>query len=135
MSSGGTVADGSPHAREASGDYPCSVSRKQRVHAITSVGRPLSEDVHNRAVRYVISMAIRSACLVGILFTDGWLRWVMVAGAVLLPYFAVVLANAGKERPAPADTLMEHQFLEIEAPPSAERPTYPPVDLRGGYLR
>jgi hypothetical protein len=111
------------------------VSRKQRVHAITSVGRPLSEDVHGRAVRYVISMAIRSGCLVGILFTEGWLRWVMVAGAVLLPYFAVVLANAGKERPAPADTLMAHQFLEIEASPSEQRPTYPPVDLRGGYLR
>ncbi|PYF98963.1 Protein of unknown function [Georgenia satyanarayanai] len=97
------------------------------------MGRPLSEDVHGRAVRYVISMAIRSGCLVGILFTDGWLRWVMVAGAVLLPYFAVVLANAGKERPAPADTLMEAP--EIEAPSSAQRPTYPPIDLRGGYLR
>jgi len=99
------------------------------------VGRPLSEDVHGRAVRYVISMAIRSACLVGILFTDGWLRWVMVAGAVLLPYFAVVLANAGRERPTPADTLMELQLPEIEAPPSEQRPTYPPIDLRGGYLR
>ncbi len=97
------------------------------------MGRPLSEDVHGRAVRYVISMAIRSACLVGILFTDGWLRWVMVAGAVLLPYFAVVLANAGRERPAPADTLMERPA--IEAAPSEQRPTYPPVDLRGGYLR
>lgn len=97
------------------------------------MGRPLSEDVHDRAVRYVISMLIRSGCLVGILFTEGWLRWVMVAGAVLLPYFAVVLANAGKERPAPADTLMEAPG--IEAPPSAQRPTYPPIDLRGGYLR
>lgn len=97
------------------------------------MGRPLSEDVHDRAVRYIISMAIRSACLVGILFTEGWLRWVMVVGAVVVPYVAVVLANAGKERPAPADTLMGAP--EIEAPSSEGRPTYPPIDLRGGYLR
>jgi hypothetical protein len=114
------------------------VTRKPRVHAITSVGRSLTEDVHGRAVRYLVSMLIRSGCLVAILFTEGWLRWAMVVGAVILPYFAVVLANAGKERPREADTLIETPMglREIEGPPdSSGRPTHPPIDLRGGYLR
>lgn len=109
------------------------MSRKRDVHAITSVGRPLSEDVHARVVRYLISMSIRTGCFVGILFTEGWLRWVMAAGAILLPYVAVVFANAGRERPEEADTLIGAP--ELEAPPDAQRPTYPPIDLRGGYLR
>jgi hypothetical protein len=28
----------------------------------------------------------------------GILRWVLIVGAVALPYFAVVIANAGRER-------------------------------------
>lgn len=110
------------------------MSRKSQVQAITSVGRPLSEDVHGRATRYLVSMAIRTACFVGIYFTDGWLRWAMAVGAIVVPYIAVVAANAGKERPKQADTLIETPDgarPQIEAPPR----TFPPVDLRGGYLR
>ena len=29
---------------------------------------------------------------------EGVLRWVLIVGAVVLPYFAVVIANAGRER-------------------------------------
>jgi len=108
------------------------VSRKARVHAITSARRSLSEDVHGRAVRYLVSMTIRTGCFVGIYFTDGWLRWVMAAGAIFVPYVAVVLANAGTERPKEADTLIETPGApEVGAPPR----TFPPIDLRGGYLR
>src|SRR5699024_7366168 len=106
MSSEGTVADLAPPASQVSADYPGPVGKKRDVHAITSVGRPLSEDVHGRVVRYLISMSIRTGCLVGIFFTDGWLRWVMAAGAILLPYIAVIAANAGKERPKEADSLL-----------------------------
>ena len=28
------------------------------------------------------------------MFVDGWLMWLAFAGAIFLPYFAVVLANA-----------------------------------------
>ncbi len=112
------------------------MSRKARVHAITSAGRSLSEDVHGRATRYLISMAIRTGCFVGIYFTEGWMRWVMAVGAIVVPYVAVVAANAGKERPKEADSLMETPGLpQIEAGPAPERRTYPPVDLKGGYLR
>lgn len=109
------------------------MGRKAQVHAITSVGRPLSEDVHGRMVRYLISMAIRTACVAGLFFTDGWLRWVMAAGAVLLPYVAVLAANAGTKRPEPAATLIGAP--ELEGPGTSQRPTFPPIDLEGGYLR
>ena len=32
--------------------------------------------------------------IVGAVVTTGWVRWVLVAGAILLPYVAVVMANA-----------------------------------------
>lgn len=111
------------------------MGKKPQVHAITSVGQPLSQDVHGRAVRYLISMAIRTACVIGLFFTEGWLMWVMAAGAVFLPSIAVLMANAGTRRPEPADTLIGAP--ELEAPPggrSAPR-TFPPIDLEGGYLR
>ncbi len=43
-------------------------------------------------------MAIRTACFIGAIIADGWLRWALVAGAVFLPYVAVVMANAGRSR-------------------------------------
>ncbi|MGM0384379.1 MAG: DUF3099 domain-containing protein [Actinomycetota bacterium] len=70
----------------------------EEVHSITSARRALSEDLHDRHIRYLVSMAIRTACLFLAVFTpDPW-RWIFVAGAVVLPYVAVVMANAGRER-------------------------------------
>ena len=44
-------------------------------------------------------MGFRTLCFVGaILVGPGWLRWVLVAAALLLPYVAVVMANATSPR-------------------------------------
>lgn len=43
-------------------------------------------------------MMIRTACFVGAVVAEGVLRWVLVAGALFLPYIAVVMANAGVQR-------------------------------------
>lgn len=45
----------------------------------------------------MFSMGLRTLCFIGAVFTDGWIRWVLVAGAVILPYLAVVVANGGRE--------------------------------------
>ena len=37
-------------------------------------------------------------CFVGGVLAEGVLRWTLIFGAVALPYFAVVIANAGRER-------------------------------------
>lgn len=58
----------------------------------------MREDQRQRTRRYLISMAIRTVCFIGAIIADGWLRWTLVAGAVFLPYVAVVMANAGRSR-------------------------------------
>jgi hypothetical protein len=61
---------------------------------ITTASSSRHEDIAVRQRRYVLSMSLRTVCFVGAVIAEGWLRWVLVAGAVLLPYVAVVMANA-----------------------------------------
>ncbi len=75
--------------------------------SITTARRTLKEDVDRRANRYLISMSIRTACLVLAVLIEGPLRWVFLAGAVVLPYVAVVMANAGREREELPTTLID----------------------------
>lgn len=71
---------------------------KDPVFQISGARRGVREDVNSRTRRYVISMGVRTVCFVLAVVTDGWLRWVFLAGAVLLPYLSVVFANGGRER-------------------------------------
>ena len=66
------------------------------VHTITGGQRALSKEQSDRTRRYLISMGIRTACVIAAIFVPGWPRWVFIAGAVILPYLAVVIANAGR---------------------------------------
>ena len=81
------------------------VKPKQPVFRITGAPRALKEDVRRREVRYLLSMGFRTACFVAAIVTEGILRWLLVVAAFVLPYIAVVIANAGRERqeaaPAP----------------------------------
>lgn len=68
------------------------------VYTITSADEGTAARVGGRQTRYLISMGIRTACFLGAIAATGWLRWALLAGAILLPYFSVVVANAGRER-------------------------------------
>ncbi|CAB4339986.1 MAG: DUF3099 domain-containing protein [Actinobacteria bacterium] len=68
------------------------------VYTITQVATSMSQDQKFRQRAYLASMALRTACFLGAIVTHGYVRWSLVAGAVLLPYFAVVVANAGRDR-------------------------------------
>lgn len=132
------------------------MGRRRSVQAITSADRGLNEDIHQRLVRYSISMGLRAACLVAAVLTTGWVRWLCVVGVVLLPIVAVLVANAGRARPDSSDV----ELLDTTAlPPGSTEPddatdearqirqrrqaqqnraragSLPPIDLRGGYLR
>jgi hypothetical protein len=62
---------------------------------ITTVRPSPALDMARRQRRYLISMAVRTACVVGaVALGPGWLRWVLIAGAVALPQIAVIAANA-----------------------------------------
>lgn len=67
------------------------------VYEITATRRGLTEDIHGRARRYMITMGIRSLCFPAAVLTEGWLRWTLMLGALAIPYFAVVVANGGRE--------------------------------------
>jgi len=67
-------------------------------HTITSAQRSLSAEQAGRTRKYLVSMGIRTGCVIGAIFIPGWPRWVLIAGAVVLPYLAVVIANGGKAR-------------------------------------
>lgn len=72
--------------------------RGQEVFSITSAPESHSSELGSREKRYAISMMIRTLCFVGAVLISGPFRWILLAGAVFLPYAAVVIANAGVRR-------------------------------------
>ena len=61
---------------------------------ITDARAGSSVEMSQRIRRYTVTMAFRTVCfLVAVIFAHGWLQWVLFAGAVFLPYMAVLLAN------------------------------------------
>ena len=63
---------------------------------ITTATRSHQEDIAIRQRRYVISMGIRTVCFVlAVVFMGHWFMWVLIAASFVLPYVAVILANAG----------------------------------------
>ncbi|TQL68186.1 DUF3099 family protein [Nocardioides albertanoniae] len=73
------------------------MSKAQSIR-ITTAGRSRAEDIAVRQKRYAISMSIRSLCFIGAVIAGlagiGWLWPILIAGALILPYVAVVMANA-----------------------------------------
>ncbi|WP_337191481.1 DUF3099 domain-containing protein [Nocardioides flavescens] len=69
---------------------------------ITSAAASREGDIATRQKRYLLSMSLRTICFVGaiIAFLAGvaWLWPILIVGAVLLPYLAVVMANATATR-------------------------------------
>lgn len=61
---------------------------------VTSVGITPAQDRSNRMKFYFIAMSIRFACVASLFFVRGWWLIIPALGAVFLPYFAVVIANA-----------------------------------------
>lgn len=69
-------------------------------YRITTARKSVADDQATRVRGYVISMTIRIVCFGLAVVTAGVWRWIFVAGALLIPYIAVVFANGGRE-PAP----------------------------------
>jgi hypothetical protein len=76
-------------------------ARGQSVHLVTQAQRSRSDDIAFRQRRYLQMMAIRAVCFViaVIMFINhlGWLTAIPAVGAIVIPYFAVVFANGGRE--------------------------------------
>ncbi|MET9084751.1 DUF3099 domain-containing protein [Streptomyces sp. NPDC090075] len=111
--------------------------RKQRdggnvqVFRISGARTGLTEDVRGRQRRYIISMSVRTVAVIMAATLWNVERYVAVVALVLgalLPYVAVVIANAGRERPPslPSTFGIAPTRLMITAP-RAEEPHAEPV--------
>ncbi|AMM32668.1 hypothetical protein SA2016_1995 [Sinomonas atrocyanea] len=108
------------HGREASdryGEYAVDGAEgAPEVHSITSAAPGHSVDMHQRMVRYAVAMGIRVVCIVALFFLDGWFKLIAVAGAVFLPWVAVVIANAQTKGEEYDSELMDHiSYGELDA--------------------
>lgn len=85
----------------------------EEIHDITSAQKGLSSDLPSRQRRYFISMMIRTACFVAAVILPSPYRWFALVGALLLPYVAVVMANAGRETIAPGSAVIDDSTKSI----------------------
>jgi predicted tellurium resistance membrane protein TerC len=58
--------------------------------------------------KYALAMGIRLVCLILVFVVDGWFKLVMVAGAVFLPWIAVVIANGSDKAEVHSDSLLDY---------------------------
>lgn len=102
-----------------------------QVQRVTSAQESLSDDQTRRTRRYLLTMGIRTACFIALIFVEGVWQWVCIAGAVFLPYIAVVMANAGREndgftnRPVSPVSRTELPSTPIRVIPAEEQPPRP----------
>lgn len=97
---------------------------KAQVFRITGARTGLAEDVRGRQRRYIISMSVRTASV--ILAATLWnverhVAFVALVLGALLPYVAVVIANAGREKPPSLpSTFVQAPGRPMVAPPRDE---------------
>lgn len=97
-------------------------------YKVTSVGVNPAKDRAYRMRMYFIAMSLRVACIVSLFWVRGPWIILVAAGAIILPYFAVLIANAvsnvggqAHEAPAPLAVTSNAQTLgpdSTETPPS-----------------
>lgn len=102
--------------RQSRGTRSVAAHRAPQTVTITDAREAASREVSARMLRYGLAMAFRTACFVGLVFVDGWLRWALLAIAVFLPYVAVLLANQADQRTVPSS-------VEAGAPEAAPQLT------------
>lgn len=69
--------------------------------AVTGLPASLDDDQGERMRRYLLSMGIRTACFILavvaiVVLHWTFVGWVLIVAAVILPYIAVVMANAAR---------------------------------------
>ncbi|MHC6230946.1 DUF3099 domain-containing protein [Arthrobacter sp. MMS24-T111] len=105
------------HAGHSAPGEPGRFSGDTEVHSITEAAGAHSEDMRQRMIKYALAMGIRMVCLVMIFVVDGWFKIIAVAGAVFLPWVAVVIANGNDKAEGHSDLLIDSAPLaELESP-------------------
>jgi hypothetical protein len=63
-------------------------------HTVTSLQNAPDLERRSRMIKYTVAMGIRLVCIGACFLVSGWWLLVPALGAIILPYFAVVLANS-----------------------------------------
>ncbi len=79
---------------------------------VTDAQPPHSEDLSLRMIRYAWMMSIRIVCFVLAVLTPSPWRWMLVFGAVFLPFVAVIQANTKRR----ATRAMSTSFVRTPQP-------------------
>jgi hypothetical protein len=78
------------------------VRHRDEAIRITTAAQSHEHDISVRQRHYLISMSIRVVCFIGAVIAGvngvDWLWPLLIAGAIVLPYVAVVGANAANTR-------------------------------------
>lgn len=106
---------------------------------VTEARQSRSAEINQRERRYLVMMGIRIACFIiaVVMFVNhaGWYAMIPAAGAILLPYFAVVVANARRETGGagfrPYRPNLPERYPPEDSPQPPEDSPQPPGEARG----
>ena len=86
-----------PNARSGRETHVRHDRSAEHVTVVTSAGRSHSDDITLRQRRYVLTQSVRIVCVVLAVALPVPVVWktLLLLGAVALPWFGVVMANAG----------------------------------------
>lgn len=93
------------------------------IPVITDAKHGTTLDLEARTKRYLITMAFRTACFIGMIFVPDVWKIVLLVGAVILPAIAVLFANA------------EDRHLDPLAPNARPDPWTPPELTEGAVVK
>jgi Protein of unknown function (DUF3099) len=88
-----------------------------RAKSVSITELPPSPDAerHSRMIKYAIAQGVRVLCIVAIFFVPGAWALIPAAGAIFLPYVAVVAANNVRQN---SGTVVERPGAIVPATPS-----------------
>ena len=94
-------------------------ARSEAPVRITTAAASRDDDIRMRQRRYIISMGIRTVCFVAaVIVGHGVIMWLLIVAALLLPYVAVVMANATSSK---SDDFALRDVGRPELPPAQRR--------------
>jgi hypothetical protein len=100
--------------------------RSDQAYLVTEARESRSAEISQRERRYLLLMGIRVVCfiitVVLVVNHVGWLAVLPAAGAIVLPYFAVVVANARRQTGAGSLRPYQPNLPDRRAPDPGPRP-------------
>jgi len=108
------------------------VKTSHRAQSATSLPKAPREDADSRFTKYMVMMGIRIACFIAMAVVTpyGWYTFVFAAGAIFLPYLAVIIANVGADQPSSTAIAPERAIEAPTAAPAAAGRSDEPIVIR-----